>query len=90
MQISDKELKKVMQMGGLKANDPIEGEEPSPRPTDGPLIKALTAEIMAMPDREDRITEVRLKMEAGDYKPAADEIAEAMIRRAIADRLKID
>jgi len=90
MQISDIELKKVMQMGGLRLTDPIEGEEPSPRPTDGPLIKALTKEIIEMPDREDRIAEVRAKLETGNYRPAADEIAEAMIRRAIADRLKVD
>lgn len=88
MQISDSELKKVMSLGSLRLAEPIEETEVSPRPTDGPLIKALTAEVIAMPDREDRLTELRAKIEAGTYKPDAADIADAMVRRSIADRVR--
>lgn len=88
MQISDKELKKVMLLGSLRLAEPVDDLEPSPRPGDEALIKALTAEILEMPDREDRIEEIRAKMASGEYKPSADEIADAMMRRAIADRIR--
>ena len=88
MQISDTELKKVILIGGLRLREPIEDEQPSPRPEDGPMIKALTQEIMEMPDREDRVAELKARIESGNYSPTGDEIAEAMYRRAIADRIK--
>lgn len=58
-----------------------------PKAEDGPMIKELVAAVRAMPDREDRIAELKARIESGEYKPAADEIADAMIRRAIADRI---
>ncbi len=88
MQISDTELKKVMLLGSLRLAEPIDEAEVSPRPTDGPLIHALTQEILAMPDREDRVSELRAKIEAGTYNPSSEEIADAMVRRAIADSVR--
>jgi negative regulator of flagellin synthesis FlgM len=41
-----------------------------------------------MPDREDMIAEIKAKIEAGDYQPSSDEIADAMIRRSIADHIR--
>lgn len=87
MQISDTELKKVMTLGSLRLAEPVE-EEVSPRPGDEPMIKALTQEILEMPDREDRIAELRAKIEAGTYRPSAEEIADAMVRRSIADKIR--
>ncbi|HZH99447.1 MAG TPA: flagellar biosynthesis anti-sigma factor FlgM [Fimbriimonadaceae bacterium] len=60
----------------------------SPRPTDGPMIERLTREVMGMPDRDEYVAELKAKIEAGQYNPTGDEIADAMIRRAIADRIK--
>ena len=88
MQISDTELKKVIETGGLRLREPEELEEPSPRPTDGPMIKALTREIMDMPDREDRVSELKARIEAGEYSVTSAEIADAMVRRSIADRIR--
>lgn len=88
MQISDRELQKVMQLGSIRLTEPVEEEIVSPRETDGPLIKALVQEVMEMPDREDRIEELRAKIQAGTYNPAGDEIADAMWRRAQVDRIR--
>jgi len=42
---------------------------------------------MSMPDREDRIAELKAKIEAGTYRVSGEEIAESMIRRNIADKV---
>ena len=34
------------------------------------------------------IAELKAKIEAGEYNPTGDEIADAMIRRSIADRIR--
>lgn len=88
MQISDTEIKKLLVQGGLRLTEPAELEEPSPRPTDGPLIKAVTADVMQMEDREDRVAELKARIESGNYAPTGQEIADAMMRRAIADRVR--
>lgn len=87
MQISDTELKKVLQTGGHALIESEDGFEVSPKAEDGPMIKELVAAVRAMPDREDRIAELKARIESGEYKPSAEEIADAMIRRAIADRI---
>ena len=38
--------------------------------------------------RDDVVAELRARIEAGEYNPTGSEIAEAMIRRAIADRVR--
>ena len=51
------------------------------------VIRHVTAEVMAMPDREHLIADLKARIEAGTYNPSGDEIADAMIRRSIADRI---
>jgi negative regulator of flagellin synthesis FlgM len=87
MQISDNEIQKLKKMGGYSLIESEEGFVSSPRAEDDALIKALVREVVEMPDREDRVNELKAKIEAGTYNPTGDEIADAMIRRAIADRL---
>lgn len=87
MRISDTELKKVMAMGGVSLIQTEHGFEPSPREGDEDLIAQLIQEVKAMPDREAMIAELKEKIANGEYNPSGDEIAETMIRRAIADRL---
>jgi len=43
--------------------------------------------VLDMPDREAMISELKARIEAGTYNPTGDEIADAMMRRAVADRL---
>lgn len=52
------------------------------------MVQLLVAKVIAMPDREDRIAELRSRIEAGDYNPTSEEIADAMIRRSIADSVR--
>lgn len=92
MRISDEQVQKVLS----QQREALVGEiqdmdlemEPSPKPTDGPLIEQVTKAVVEMPDREDRIAEVKAMIEAGIYNPTGDDIADAMIRRAIADRIR--
>ena len=56
--------------------------------TDGPMLERVTAKVLEMGDREDMISELKARIEAGEYNPSGDEIADRMIRRAIADRLR--
>jgi anti-sigma28 factor (negative regulator of flagellin synthesis) len=51
------------------------------------LIEQVTKEVLAMPDRDEMVAELKARIEAGTYNPTGDEIADAMIRRSVADRL---
>jgi len=91
MRISDEQVQKVLSQSKAVVEEIQELDPemlPSPRPTDGPLIAKVTKEVINMPDREDRIAEVKAMIEAGKYNPTGDDIADAMIRRAIADSVK--
>ena len=50
-------------------------------------MSRLVADVNAMDDREDRIADLKARIESGSYNPAGADIADAMIRRAIADRM---
>jgi hypothetical protein len=88
MQISDAQVKMVREMLANEIQEMDLPLEAYPRPEDADLIKQTVQSVHNMPDREDRIAELKAKIEAGQYKPTGDEIADAMIRRATADRLK--
>ena len=91
MRISDEQVRKVLSQREALVEEIQDMDlemEPSPRPTDGLLIKKVTEDVMNMPDREDRIAEVKAMIESGKYNPTGDDIADAMIRRAIADQIK--
>jgi negative regulator of flagellin synthesis FlgM len=88
MRISDLEVQKL-----LTETRPIEDRElhsvdVDTTEQDAQLVKNLTQEILAMPDRDAYVAELRAKIESGQYHPTGDEIAEAMIRRSIADRIR--
>lgn len=87
MRISDMEMKKLVQQGGHAVAAVQPDVEPSPRETDGSLIEQVTHDVMAMPDREAMVAELKAKIDAGTYRPTGEEIADSMIRRAVADRL---
>lgn len=90
MRISGNEVKKVVGRKALveeiqKMDLPMEA---SPRPEDAALIKRVTHSVVEMEDRDEVVAELKAQIEAGTYNPTGDEIADAMIRRAIADRTK--
>jgi len=89
MRISDEQVRRVLIQREtiLVEIEEMDLElEPSPRPTDGPLIEKVTKDVVDMPDREDRIAEVKARIEAGTYNPTGEEIADAMVKRSIADK----
>lgn len=91
MQVSDKEIQRILsQREGLVAeiDSLMDGIDEPTFPTTDAFVRELAHCIAEMPDREDRIAELRAKIEAGAYRPEAAEIVDAMIRRAIADAVR--
>ena len=86
MQISDNQVKKILEMGSIAQQIDLAAEARQ-RAEDTDLVAHVVADVNAMDDREERIAELRTRIEAGAYNPSGAEIADAMIRRAIADRL---
>ncbi|MCX7800809.1 MAG: flagellar biosynthesis anti-sigma factor FlgM [Fimbriimonadales bacterium] len=84
-------MKKVLASDLAAAyHDPLIGpiSKPAAREEDQDLVREIAAKVMAMPEREELIAELRARIEAGEYNPSGADIAEAMIRRAIADRIR--
>jgi negative regulator of flagellin synthesis FlgM len=86
MQISDVEVKKIIHSKQLVADIVQIGQERA-KAEDAKIVAEVTQAVIAMPDREDRIAELKAKIEAGTYNVTGDQIAEAMIRRNIADKI---
>lgn len=56
--------------------------------TDKDLIQEVVKQVNQMPDRDAMVAELKAKIETGQYKPTGHDIADAMVRRSIADRIK--
>ncbi len=88
MRVSDNEIKKLRSGHCVVISDIVElGQTIQTREREADIVKQVTAEVIAMPDREDLIADLKARIEAGNYNPTGDDIADAMIRRSIADRL---
>ena len=88
MRISDNEIKKLQDKSNLVKAIVEAGHEAEQREADRELIRRVTKDVINMPDREDMIAELKAKIDAGLYNPTGDDIADAMIRRNIADRIQ--
>jgi negative regulator of flagellin synthesis FlgM len=91
MRISDNEVKKLLSGGHAITEEIVQiGHESDAarQESDKALVNQVTHGVMAMGDREEMIAELKAKIEAKQYNPTGDEIADAMIRRSIADRIK--
>jgi anti-sigma28 factor (negative regulator of flagellin synthesis) len=86
MQISDVEVKKIIHSKKLVAEIVEIGQERS-KAEEAQIVKDVTQAVVAMPDREDRIAELKARIDAGTYNVTGAEIADAMIRRNIADKV---
>jgi len=89
MQISDNEVKKLLRSQDSLAREIeslAEGIDDPQYPIDPKIVAELDQKVIAMPDREDRIAELRNEIAKSTYRPTSEQIVEAMIRRAIADR----
>jgi len=89
MRISDNEIKKLKSGHYAVVQDIVDlGQTIQTRQREADIIKQVTAEVIAMPEREDLIADLKARIEAGNYNPTGDDIADAMIRRSIADRIQ--
>lgn len=88
MQISNNEIKKILNQHKVVADIEAVGQELAQREVDAPMIKRVVKDVINMPDREDRIAELKAKIDSGAYNPSGEEIADAMIRRSIADHVQ--
>lgn len=86
MQISDNQVKKILEMGSLAQQIDLVGESRR-HAEDQALVADVVAKVNAMDDREDRVADLKARIEAGAYNPSGEDIADAMIRRSIADRI---
>lgn len=87
MRISDNEVKKILSGSALVVEIENRGQVLD-READEKLAHDVTQDVLAMGDREDQIADLKARIEAGTYNPTGDEIADAMIRRSIADRVR--
>lgn len=89
MRISDNEVKKILSGEHASLVEEIVqiGQE-SDREADEKLAQQVTEDVLAMGDREEMIADLKARIEAGTYNPTGDEIADTMIRRSIADRIR--
>lgn len=88
MRISDAEIKRLVKAGWVAARR----SDPSPydQSHDEELIRHLIDEVIAMPDRDELVQALKERIAEGSYRPSAIEIADAMLRRALADRIAAD
>jgi anti-sigma28 factor (negative regulator of flagellin synthesis) len=89
MQVSDKEIKRIL---STRVEDEIdalmEGIDDPSYEIDPEMVKAVAQAVIEMPDREDRVAELKAKIESGEYNPTTEQIVDAMIRRSIADSVR--
>jgi anti-sigma28 factor (negative regulator of flagellin synthesis) len=89
MRISDNEVKKILSREHPSlVEEIVQIGEQSDREADEKLAKQVTSDVLSMGDREDVIADLKARIEAGTYNPSGDEIADIMIRRSIADRIR--
>lgn len=88
MRISDNEVKKILNKDPIVGQIVEIGKDLERVEADKPLIKRVTKDVENMPDREEMVAELKAKVESGEYNPTGDEIADAMIRRNIADHVR--
>ena len=86
MQISDTEVKKILERGTLAQQIDLVGQARQ-RAEDAEIVDRVVADVNAMADREDRIADLKARIESGAYNPTGADIADAMVRRAIADQV---
>jgi len=68
--------------------DPVKVDDAVLRLVEGDVIREITAKVNEMPDREDRVRELKAQVDGGTYQRSGEEIAVAMGRRALADRIR--
>ncbi|MCW5946039.1 MAG: flagellar biosynthesis anti-sigma factor FlgM [Fimbriimonadales bacterium] len=92
MKVSMEQVRKVIEQTKLKPAE-LKTEtlfdKDLAAPADAKLIREVVDEVMKMPEvRAELVAELKARVERGEYNPSSEEIVEAMVRRAIADKLR--
>lgn len=88
MKISDSQIQAVLTSGGQITPDAVMVETTVIRLVDAELIEQTAKDVLAMPDREEMIANLKARIEVGEYNPTGQEIADSMVRRMLADRIR--
>lgn len=88
MKISTEQLDKIHSAGGRITPDAAQVDESLIRLTDADLIAAVASRVDKIPDRDDMVAALRAKIASGEYNPTGNEIADAIVRRLVADRIR--
>ncbi len=88
MKISAEQLKKVAESGDAVTDEKALVDEAVIRLTDKDLIQEIARKVADMPDRDEMVASIKARIESGEYDVSGDDVADAMIRRAIADKVK--
>jgi negative regulator of flagellin synthesis FlgM len=88
VKISDSQIQAVLTSGGQITPDAVKVETTVIRLVDAELIEQTAKDVLAMPDREEMIANLKARIEAGEYNPTGQEIADSMVRRMMADRIR--
>lgn len=88
MKISTEQLEAVIASNGnvMPASEVV--DTAVIRLVDQDLIKQTVENINQMPDREEVIASLKARIESGEYNPTSDDIADAMVRRTLADKMR--
>ncbi len=92
MKVSMEQVRKVVEQSKLQPSD-LKTEtlfdKDLTASADAKLIRQVVDEVMQMPEvRAELVAELKAKIELGEYSPSSEDIVEAMVRRAIADRIR--
>ncbi len=88
MKISTEQLEKIAAERGRVTPTGAEVDAAVIRLIDADLIQQVTAKVVSTPDRDEMVADVKARIEAGAYHVSSEEIADAMVRRAIADKVR--
>ena len=88
MKISTEQLKKVAESGDSITDEKAKVDEAVIRLTDKDLIQDIARKVADMPDRDEMVASIKARIESGEYDVSGEDVADAMIRRAIADKVK--
>lgn len=87
MRISKEQLNKLVSTASYPADERAKADSAVIRLMDAGVVRSAVQEILEMPDREELVARLKARIEAGEYDPSGDDIAEAMLRRAVVDSL---
>jgi anti-sigma28 factor (negative regulator of flagellin synthesis) len=88
MKVSLEQVKTIAELGGAVTPPESEVDASVIRLIDQDLIAETVSAVVAMPDRDGLVEDLKARIAAGAYRPTADEIVDVMIRRAVADRAR--